>query len=416
MAKINELSPEQSLALEVLHSGENVFLSGGAGSGKTTVIKHFHKTQSKQTFPLLASTGAAAVILGGVTFHSFFGLGIMEGGTDATYQRAMNDRRLFTRLRKVEGVIIDEISMIPGEALMIAEAVAQKARDSRLPWGGMQVISVGDFAQLPPITKTGQRDWSFLNPVWDASGFQNIFLQLNQRVQNLEFLRILGKVRDGVVDEEIFEFLNDRRRDPDDDESGVRLFPLRQQAEDFNHRKLSEINETEVHIDSIYLGNARFIETLKRSAPVPACLQLKIGCEVMLVQNDPQKRWVNGTRGILRDVEKEKLIIEKKGGRSISVEKTTFSLLDHEGNVSASMIQFPVVLAYATTIHKSQGATIDKMWCDLGRLWEPGHAYVALSRLTSPDGLYLLRWDPKSIITDPHVKKFYANILTVKEN
>jgi ATP-dependent exoDNAse (exonuclease V) alpha subunit len=144
MAKpVVDLSPEQSAALELLRSGENVFLTGGAGSGKSFLIRHFMKEMDSKEMPILASTGAAAVLLGGRTFHSFFGLGIMEGGPDAAYSRASKDARLMARLRKVEGVIIDEISMIPGQALMIAEALAQRARDSKLPWGGMRIIAVG---------------------------------------------------------------------------------------------------------------------------------------------------------------------------------------------------------------------------------------------------------------------------------
>ena len=177
-----ELSPEQANALDLLRSGENVFLTGGAGSGKSFLIRHYMKEVDSQELPILASTGAAAVLLGGRTFHSFFGLGIMEGGPDATYERASKDNKLMARLRKVEGVIIDEISMIPGQALMIAEALSQKARESTLPWGGMRIIAVGDFAQLPPVTQTGQRDWCFLSQVWKATGFQTVMLSHNQRV------------------------------------------------------------------------------------------------------------------------------------------------------------------------------------------------------------------------------------------
>ena len=120
-----------------------------------------------------------------------------------------------------------------------------------------------------------------------------------------------------------------------------------------------------------------------------------------------QKRWVNGTRGTVTDIQADHLVVRKDGGREVKVEKMSFSLLDADGNVKASVIQFPVNLAYATTIHKSQGATLDELWCDLGALWEPGHAYVALSRLRDPSGLHIVRWHPRSFFTDPAVEKFY---------
>ncbi|ASD62379.1 ATP-dependent DNA helicase Pif1 [Bdellovibrio bacteriovorus] len=402
-----ELSPEQASALDLLRSGENVFLTGGAGSGKSFLIRQFMRELDPKEMPILASTGAAAVLLGGRTFHSFFGLGIMEGGADATYERASKDKRLMSRLRKVEGVIIDEISMIPGQALMIAEALSQRARESKLPWGGLRVIAVGDFAQLPPVTQTGQRDWCFLNGVWEASGFQTVMLSHNQRVSDNLFLDVLSDVRHGKVTERVREFLNEHVQDHDEDDPGTRLFPRKINAEKFNERKLAEIDETEVVIESIYSGSERHIETLKKASPIAEKLILKIGCQVMFLQNDPQRRWVNGTRGTVVDITADQITVRKDRGREVQVSKSSFAIQDAEGNIMAQVEQFPLTLAYATTIHKSQGATLDDLWCDLSQLWEPGQAYVALSRLRSAKGLHLIGWNPRSIIVDPKVLQFY---------
>lgn len=408
-----ELSTEQDSALDLLRSGENVFLTGGAGSGKSFLIRHYMKELDSKEMPILASTGAAAVLLGGRTFHSFFGLGIMEGGPDATFERASKDKRLMTRLRTVEGVIIDEISMIPGQALMIAEALSQRARESKLPWGGMRIIAVGDFAQLPPVTQTGQRDWCFLNQVWENSGFQNVLLSHNQRVSENLFLDILSDVRHGSVSPRVREFLNDHIKEHDEDHPGTRLFPRKINAEKFNQKKLDEINDEEVTIDSIYFGSEKHIEMLMKAAPVPVKLVLKLGCRVMFLQNDPQKRWVNGTRGYITDIATDKIIVKKDNGREVQVDKTSFAVQDAEGNIMASVIQFPLTLAYATTIHKSQGATLDDLWCDLSSLWEPGHAYVALSRLRSSEGLHLIGWNPRSIIVDSKVLQFYKSLNSI---
>lgn len=403
------LSEEQRFALEMCESGENIFLTGGAGSGKSFVIREFMKDKDPKSLPILASTGAAAVLLGGRTFHSFFGLGIMEGGPQATLQRVLNDKRAIKRIRQVEGIIIDEISMIPGDALMIAEALASQARESSLPWGGMRVIAVGDFGQLPPVTRNGQkRDWCFLNEVWQRSGFQVCKLKLNQRIQNNEFLHVLEDIRSGKFTERVKDFLQDRTKQHDEDHPGTRLFPRRDQSDLYNQKKLAEIREDEILVDSIFLGEQKYVDILTKSAPVPPQLKLKIGCRVMFLKNDVQKRWVNGTRGTLVHYESDHLVVKKDGGREVKVDKMSFSLLDAEGNSKASVIQFPVILAYATTIHKSQGATLDELWCDLGSLWEPGHAYVALSRLRDPAGLHIVRWHQRSFIIDPEVKKFYG--------
>jgi ATP-dependent exoDNAse (exonuclease V) alpha subunit len=158
------------------------------------------------------------------------------------------------------------------------------------------------------------------------------------------------------------------------------------------------------------LGQEKLVEALKRNAPIPGELTLKVGAKVLFLQNDPNKRWVNGTKGTVVDIAPDKITVEKETWRHVTVEKTQFSLQDAEGKTVASAINFPLTLAYATTIHKSQGATLDEIWVDLSRLWEPGHAYVALSRLRTGDGLKLLGWRPSSVITDPAVNSFYQGL------
>lgn len=411
---VNSLSKEQQIALELCRSGENIFLTGGAGSGKSYVVREFMKDVDPKQMPILASTGAAAVLLGGRTFHSFFGLGIMEGGPDATLQRILKDPKTLKRIRQVEGVIIDEISMIPGDALKVAELASQMAKESTLPWGGLRIIAVGDFGQLPPVTKNGQkRDWAFLTDTWKKSGFQNCVLNFNQRIHDDHFLKVLADVREGKVSTLAREFLEEHTKDHDEDHPGTRLFPRRDQSEMYNQKKLSEISEPEHVVDSIFIGEQKFIDILGKTAPVPMQLKLKVGCRILFLKNDPQKRYVNGTRGTLVSHKSDHLIVKKDGGREVKVEKIQFSLLDADGNVKASVIQFPVNLAYATTIHKSQGATLDELWCDLGSLWEPGHAYVALSRLREPSGLHIVRWNSRSFIVDPAVQNFYKNLSVI---
>lgn len=402
-----DLSHDQDQALALLRSGENVFLSGGAGSGKSFLVRHFVREMDSKTMPLLASTGAAAVLIGGRTFHSFFGLGIMDGGPAATLERALMDKRILKRVQRIEGFIIDEISMISGQALAVAEEICRTAKGSSLPWGGLRVIAVGDFAQLPPVTRQGPRDWAFLHRVWQETGFQTQFLSLNHRVQDKEYLSIVQDVRFGKVTPQVQEYLNSRTVEHDEADEAIRLFPRREQSEKFNQLRLAQLTGEALEYQAVYFGEDRFIESLKRNSPVPEKLILKEGAIVMFVQNDPTRRWVNGTRGTVVDLDEQKLIVQLKNGRDVELERSLFSLQDAEGKVMASVLAYPVVLAYATTIHKSQGATLDKLWVDLSALWEPGQAYVALSRLPFGTGLHLLRWSPRSIIIDPKVAQFY---------
>ena len=406
-----DLSEDQSKALELLRDGHNVFLTGVAGSGKSHVIKTFTRDLDPKFFPILASTGRAAILVGGRTFHSFFGLGIMEGGPEATFERAKKDKALMGRLRKVEGVIIDEISMIHGEVLAVAEALCQVARAQDLPWGGLQVVVVGDFAQLPPVTQgRGRSAWAFLNPVWKKTGFCPAMLLTNHRTEEADFIELLNDLRQGTISEKLQRFLDEKTCALEDDFEGTRLLPRRYQTESFNLEKLQEIEGEEVSLPTSYYGEDRYVVSLKKNAPIPEALVLKEGCRVMFLQNDPKRRWVNGSTGVVESFLEDKVRVLLDSGRGVHVEKVVFSLQNHKAEVIAAAENYPLSLAYATTIHKSQGMTLDRVGVDIRGLWEPGQAYVALSRLKSSEGLFLQGWSEKSIFVDPIVRKFYHHV------
>ncbi len=403
-----EFTPSQFNALGALCSPQNVFLTGEAGSGKSFLIEHYMKDLNKKTFPILASTGAAAVIIGGRTFHSFMGLGIMEGGVDKTVERALKDKRVVSRIRKIKGFVLDEISMISEETFRAAEKICRLARNKDLePWGGLRVIAVGDFAQLPPIQKYGLRKWIFQSDVWQKSNFRVVQLKQNMRTTNSDFLKVLNSIRVGEVNEGVESFLNERCQDPGDDFEGTRLFPRRFQAEKFNETRLGRIEKESIYFESSYTGAKRFVTILKKVSPLKEKIEVKEGALVMLKTNDPKQRWVNGSTGIILGKSDGDLKIELLNGRVVTVERVTLSLHSPEGEVVASVTNFPIELAYATTIHKSQGMTLDTLYVDLSNLWEPGQAYVALSRVISPEKLFIKSWTPSSIKADANVNRWY---------
>jgi ATP-dependent exoDNAse (exonuclease V) alpha subunit len=410
------LSVEQSQALALLKERQNIFVTGGAGSGKSFLVRHF-LTQSEEPIPVLASTGAAAVLVGGRTFHSFFGLGLLEGGSIATIERTRKNGRVLKRIREAKTIIIDEISMLSGLVINTAEIIARMARDNDEPWGGLRIICVGDFSQLPPVTPSGaRRDWAFNSEAWERSGFSTCVLKTNLRTQDRDFLEVLDHVRRGEVSTLVRDFLNhhlldvDSVGDQDSASESTRLCPRRDQADNYNKHRLSLIDEKEKVFPTVFFGDEKYRDLMKRNSPLPDNLVLKRHCRVMFIQNDPMKRWVNGTRGTLLELAEPKLVVRLDSGRMVNVDRATFSIQDADGQVVASVINFPLVLAYATTIHKSQGATLDEVWVDLSRLWEPGQAYVALSRLRSREGLRIAAWSPRSIIVAPEVLQFYARL------
>lgn len=411
-----DLNACQEAALKHLLGPENIFLTGGAGSGKSHLVRHFLKHHSGGLggylqIPILASTGAAAILVGGRTFHSFFGLGIMEGGFEKTLDKAVRNKRLVKRIKETDAIIVDEISMIPGQALKVAEAIARHARKDSRPWGGMRIIAVGDFSQLPPVTRTGQvRDWAFKDPIWEKTEFTPAILRSIVRTKDPEFLEVLNLVRHGEANERVAKFLTERQTGSVEDFDGTLMFPHRRTTEDYNLSRLDKLPGSIHSILTEYTGKAEMIENFRKNAPIPDVIRLKVGALVMIRQNDPDGRWVNGTIGTVEKIGDEQIQIELEDEGTISLAKTTFQLLDADGERVASATNFPLSLAYATTIHKAQGSTLSRMWVDLRNLWEPGHAYVALSRVRDRKSLFIAGWDRRSIMVDPDVVKFHDHI------
>lgn len=402
------LNTDQLQAMKTLHTDDNVFLTGAAGSGKSFVLKEYKKNSDA---PILASTGAAAILVGGCTFHSFFGLGIMEGGPQATLERAKKNKKLQKRLKKNSTVIIDEISMISGEMLSTAEKISRDARNKKLPWGGLRIIAVGDFAQLPPIGLHDQnKDWAFQHPIWEISNFKPTLLQKIMRATDAPYLNVLNSVRLGRCNDEVKNFLNQRMKREAEDTEITRLCPRRASAEEYNLEKLKKNTNALHSFETSYEGNARDIESFKKNSPIADKIQIKVDALVMLRQNDQERRWVNGSVGNIKKITPECLEIKLLSGRTVEVPKVDFTLLDAEMNPVVKATNFPITLAWAMTIHKAQGVTVDRLSVNLRNLWEPGQAYVALSRVRNPLELYIEDWNEKSIFADPQVEKFHLSL------
>jgi len=377
------------------------------------LLQQFLRSKPKRAYPILASTGTAALLIDGRTFHSFFGLGILEGGRAATVARVLNVGRSLKRIRAAECIVIDEVSMLSGETLAAAEEIARYAREDQSAWGGLRIVAVGDFAQLPPVQANDyERDWAFSHPVWETTCFQSIYLQTPVRTTESILLSVLNSVRSGTVSDEVQMFL-DRRSYPGDTHfDGTRLFPRRQAADAYNHRRLEMVTSPLHEFPTVYVGDARSREQLKKQSPIPEVLAVKVGALVMLRKNDTSfpYKYVNGSLGTITSITSDTLGVHLLSDSSVTLEPETFSLLDGNGKERASAVNFPVSLAWATTIHKAQGASIDRLLVNISGLWESGHAYVALSRATSEEGLFVENWEPRSIFIDPLVQQFYGYI------
>lgn len=407
-----EFSPDQIAALNLLGSRHNVYLTGRAGTGKSTVLRAFMAAHpDPDDCVVLASTGAAAVLVGGRTFHSFFGLGILEGGPSKTVERALKNPHLKRRLKKTETVIIDEISMLSGETLATAEEIARKARNSDEPWGNLRIVAIGDFAQLPPVTRDRPTpDWAFLHEVWTRSGFQSISLNTVHRSKSDAWTAVLNDVREGKCTQAVRDTLNGRMNQQAPVEL-TRLFGLRQDAERYNQQRLEELPDEPVAYSTVYKGDAMAVTQLKRNSPIPDVLVLKTDALVMIRKNDSDGLYVNGTLARVKACREDSVTVELvDGGQKVQLEPVKFELLNADGEVVATAKNFPLNLAYGSTIHKAQGATLETVRLKLAGLWESGQAYVALSRVPHPDKLFLDGWDPKSIRADLNVLEFHSSL------
>lgn len=402
----------QARALDVLERQGNVFLTGAAGTGKSFLLEMYLRGKPAEAFPVVASTGAAAVLVGGRTFHSFFGLGIMEGGVDETVLRALRSKKLVHRLLSACCVVIDEVSMLSGAMLQAAERIARGARNRDEPWGGLRIIAVGDFAQLPPVSPGADKDWAFLHPAWKESAFVPALMSTVMRTKDAEFLDILNFVRAGTVNGDVRSFLDARTGYANEDTEGTRLYAHRSSVDAYNLRRLDAIPGPPRSFETTYAGEARVLETAKRAMPIPDVLRIKEGALVMMRKNDASeaRMYVNGSLGHVRRIEDELLVIELLGGDVVEVEPQKFSYLDGDGRELLAAWNFPVTLAWATTIHKAQGASLDSLIVDLASLWEPGQAYVALSRVRNAGALYVERWNPASIRAEPLVTRLYDSL------
>jgi len=418
---------------------ENVFLTGGAGVGKSYLAKEVisHYKNNSKHIVVLGSTGISAVNIGGQTLHSFFSFGICSSLEELVANDKKNRKKikeLKELLKSCDLIVIDEISMVSSNLLDMIKYRVQ----STIFEGSF--LFTGDFFQLPPIVKRfgvnnlfSKDLYAFQSSAWEF--FDPVVIELKdmKRTDDKEFFHILKKVRTGQTDTEVIEYLiklseNNTvlKKEP------TFLYGRNKEAIDTNASKLSQHGGKEVILNAeVSLHNkkvsAKKIQSWKNSLPVNEELKLKIGVPVLFTSNKWGK-FFNGERGIVKDIAKDSITIEKNG-RDVKVEKQDFDLIEYEYSVNeevkenslATISQYPIKLAYAITIHKSQGMSIDKLVCNINNIFTPSQFYVAIGRAVNPNNLYieynredLQNYLKKIINVDNRVKeyylKFYSNL------
>ena len=442
------LSTEQQNLFDYIEGSENnIFVTGRAGTGKSTLLSYLIDN-TKKKFAVCAPTGVAALNVGGVTIHSLFGFPFGILGTEDIGRHL--SRRTREVLAAIDMLVIDEVSMVNADLMDTMSRAMGIARGKRkLPFGGAQVVMFGDPYQLAPVpgnnderaymAENYQSNWFFDAHVWREDCLERYELSEIFRQHDEHFKTILNAIRDGSCTQEMLDYINTcgNRFPPHDDV--IRLATINESVNAVNRSRMARIETAPKRFDAVF--SAADEKAFGRTLPAEPVVELKVGAQVMFIKNDdsstkkgpngPIKRWVNGTIGHVLELPSSGAVIVEVDGERLEVGRSTWEKVRYEideqfdeetGKVKEVLIavplaefqQIPLRLAWAVTVHKSQGQTYDEVVIDMGRgAFSPGQTYVALSRVRSLDGLYLTRAIKMSdVMVDQDVLRFMAGTPT----
>jgi ATP-dependent DNA helicase PIF1 len=451
----NPLSPDQHYAFTKYKLNQNIFITGPGGTGKSYLIKNIRDdlVARGQNHAICALTGCAAVLLGccAKTIHSWAGIGIASGTQEEIVARVLKNGRTVARWRSVKTLIIDEVSMMSLKIFEVLDKIGRNARKQYLrPFGGIQVILIGDFYQLPPVGKISDpesRLFCFESPIWETTFVSENHIQLRtpHRQKDPEYIQVLEEVRSGKLSEKTINILADRlgATVPDSIIKPTKLFPRNADADMVNQNMYAQIREPEILYESTKIENMQFFNDT--AIPIPQDVQnrcallsredinqqielymennhllkvvkLKKGAVVMCLANlDTDAGICNGSQGVVVDFvtggAKQYPVVRFLNGVTMKIMPKVYQ---HDDYPTYGIEQLPLRLAWAFTIHKSQGVTLEIAEMDIGsRVFECGQTYVALSRVKSLSGLYLSGFNHTKIKTNPRVLAFYERMPTL---
>lgn len=396
----------QKQALNILKLGRNVFLTGAAGSGKTYVLNEYIRYLKSKHVPVAvtASTGIAATHMNGKTIHSWAHIGIKDYLTKADLDNIFKRKEFRESIADAKVLIIDEVSMLHHYRLDMVDAVLRKMHGKDEPFGGIQVVLCGDLFQLPPVTRGGRAEYITEAAAWAEMNIHICYLTEQHRHDDDDLSQLLNEMRVGEVSQDSLEKLLARKNAKINNKiTPTRLFTHNQDVDQINQEQLEQLTGDVHEYIMTHKGDRAVAKALIASCLSPEKLQLKKGAVVMFVQNNYAKGYVNGTLGVVKKFDGDNMpIVTTLNGATITTAMGSWRVEEGQDTV-AEINQLPLRLAWAITVHKSQGMTLDAAQMDLSKSFVPGMGYVALSRVRSLDSLMLLGINNRALQVDPRV-------------
>jgi GTPase SAR1 family protein len=388
----------QTEALDILKLGYNVFLTGPAGSGKTHLLNKYINflKDNYVDVGITASTGIAATHMGGTTIHSWTGMGIKDSLNRGDLEELKSRKYLRDRFERTQVLVIDEVSMLHHFRLDLIDEICRYMKNNNAPFGGLQIILCGDFFQLPPIARFGEpiAQFAYEAEIWKEANFKICYLEEQHRQTDMAFLKVLNEIRGNRLSADGMKHLLSRKSGQGSALAKLVCEPTRLHTHNIdvdliNQKELEKLfgQQREYQMES--KGRKPLVDSLKKSCLAPEILKLKIGAKVMFVKNNFEEGYVNGTLGKVTAFDYDGPIVTTTRGKNIHVKPANW-MIEEEGKAKATIGQYPLRLAWAITVHKSQGMSLDAIEVDLSKSFEKGMGYVALSRVRSLDGLILL--------------------------
>ncbi len=400
----------QKEALTILKLGHTTFLTGAAGSGKSTVLREFVSYLKRHdiSYALTASTGIAATQVGGQTIHSWSGIGIRDSLSRRDAEELLEREYIYRRLSKVSVIIIDEVSMLHANFIDMLDTLLKELFRNDAPFGGLMIVFCGDFFQLPPVVRgevNSSYCYAFQASAWKEAKPVCCYLTEQHRQNDGDgLLSVLNAIREDAVDEEHYELL--KRRSVHTKEKTLYLHTKNIDVDKENLKEFEALAGEQKSYFMKSSGKQALVQTLKATCLAEEILNLKVGAKIICLKNDPSRHYSNGSLGTVKSFDANgDPVIELTSGKTITFSFASWAI-EEDGKVKAEIAQLPLKHAWAITVHKSQGMTLDKAVIDLSHTFASGMGYVALSRLKSLNGLFLAGFNHSAFFIDQTLREY----------